>query len=224
MIRHIIFDCFGTLINTGSGSINAVKKILANISSGEDPAEFYAEWKKIKRRMMKESPFRSEKTLFELSLGELFVCRGIAANASEAVKPMIDSLFAERVAFPDVAPMLERLAEKGLDFAVGSTSDTDSLTYYLERNGLKFSKVYSSEDMQVYKPFSLFYETILVQTGWKAEECLFVGDSYEDDVCGPKAVGMKTALLDRKGVFAGKTLDPAPDLYIQSFAELDIIS
>ena len=33
MIKHIIFDCFGTLIDTGTGSRDAVKSILARVGS-----------------------------------------------------------------------------------------------------------------------------------------------------------------------------------------------
>ena len=44
MYKNIIFDCFGTLIDTGSGSIGAVRKILGNIGLDVDAKEFYSEW------------------------------------------------------------------------------------------------------------------------------------------------------------------------------------
>lgn len=223
MIRHVIFDCFGTLINTGDGSIKAVECILSNVGASVDPRTFYAEWKKAKRRMMNGCAFRNEKTLFALSLGETFEKYGISADASVEVQPMICSLFADRVAFPDVYSTLERLKAKGLDIAIGSTTDTDSLIYYLDKNNIRIPYIYTSEDMQVYKPDAGFYETILKRTGWKAEECLFVGDSYGDDVKGPKTAGMKSVLVDRKGICANEALNPAPDYIVRSLEELDEI-
>lgn len=220
MIKHIIFDCFGTLIDTGNNSIKAVEQILSDAGVHADARVFYEDWKAKKREKMNASVFLNEKTLFEVSLSETFAQYGIAADASKAVKPMIRSLFAERLVFPDVHETLEELAKKNADIAIGSTTDTDSLLYYLELNKLSFSHIYTSENMQVYKPNIKFYETILCRSGWLAEECLFVGDSYIDDVCGPKKVGMKTVLLDRKSLYKSAELSPSPDFMIHSLLEL----
>lgn len=218
MIKHIIFDCFGTLIDTGNNSIKAVEQILLNVGVHVNAREFYEDWKAKKRQKMDSSVFLNEKTLFELSLSETFAQYGIAADASKEVKPMIRSLFAERLVFPDVHEALERL--ENVDIAIGSTTDTDSLLYYLELNHLSFSHIYTSENMQVYKPDEKFYKTILRRSGWLAEECLFVGDSYLDDVCGPKKVGMKTVLLDRKKLYKDTERSPQPDFVIHSLLEL----
>lgn len=220
MIRHIIFDCFGTLIDTGKGSIQAVEQILQHVDVTVDAKTFYADWKKIKKQMMNGDVFYNEKTLFTLSLAENFQKYGIIGDAELEVQPMIQSLFAQRLVFPDVKDTLKGLTEKGIDYAIGSTTDTDSLLYYLESNQLTFERIYTSEDMQVYKPHPDFYRTILKRTGWKVEECLFVGDSYMDDVYGPKSIGMRAALLDRKGNMEISPLDPAPDYVLQSLKEL----
>ena len=66
MYKHIIFDCFGTLIDTGHGSINAVNKILSNINLSVDSKEFYSEWKKCKKQMMEYSDFNKLKQEFSL--------------------------------------------------------------------------------------------------------------------------------------------------------------
>lgn len=218
MIKHIIFDCFGTLIDTGNTSIKAVEQILLNVGVHVNAREFYKDWKAKKRQKMDSSVFLNEKTLFELSLSETFAQYGIAADASKEVKPMIRSLFAERLVFPDVHEALERL--ENVDIAIGSTTDTDSLLYYLELNHLSFSQIFTSENMQVYKPDEEIYKTILRRSGWLAEECLFVGDSYMDDVCGPQKVGMKTVLLDRKALYKDTERSPQPDFVIHSLLEL----
>lgn len=220
MVRHIIFDCFGTLINTGDGSIKAVEQILSNVCSHEDTKEFYSYWKKVKKQMTDNSDFINEKTLFELSLEKTFANYGICANASEEVKPMIQSLFAERLVFEDVKNVLNQLAEKGVDFAIGSNTDTDSLMYYLKSNNLMFSHIYTSENMEVYKPNPKFYETILDRSGWSVGDCIFVGDSYTDDVYGPKTIGMRAVLLDRRRMYHHMDLNPVPDYIIHSLDEL----
>ena len=220
MIRHVLFDCFGTLLDTGGGSIDAVKQILAGVGSNTDAEMFYARWKRIKKEMMRSPEFVCEKKLFELSLAKVFSEYGINADAAEAVKPMTASLFAERKAFPDVFPALRRLSALELDIAIGSTTDTDSLMYYLKQNGLEFEYIFTSEGLRAYKPDGRFYAGILERTGWDAGKCLFIGDSYDDDVFGPKAAGMKAVLLDRKGHSDSSSLVPAPDMIICSLNEL----
>ncbi len=128
-MKHIIFDCFGTLIDTGNGSIKAMKQILSNVDVCVDAKSFYSDWKKAKREMMNAAEFINEKKLFELSLAETFVKYGIDADPAEEVKPMIQSLFSERIVFPEVKMTLLQLSEKGLDIAIGSTTDTDSLMH-----------------------------------------------------------------------------------------------
>ena len=272
--KHIIFDCYGTLINTGNGSIKAVEQILKNVGANIDATLFYAHWKKNKRNMMNTSEFLNEKRLFELSLAETFSHYKIKADPAKEVEPMIQSLVhrlrnnwtellvyfpdctyqkssampasptffdmhtqknilrnsssylrtdilvSERKAFPDVKETLYQLAEQGIDMAIGSTTDTDPLMYSLNINHLTFKHIYTSEDIKAYKPNPVFYKTILERTGWLVEECLFVGDNYIDDVCGPKSLGMKAMLIDRKEIYKGKNFNSAPDYIINSLEQL----
>jgi FMN phosphatase YigB (HAD superfamily) len=50
-------------------------------------------------------------------------------------------------------------------------------------------------------------------------ETLFVGDNLIDDVAGPKGVGMKAALLDRKNQYDADS-DIKPDYIISTLKEL----
>ncbi len=49
MIKHVIFDFFGTISDTGTSSVDATAKILRNVDSDLDPTGFYNEWKTEKR-------------------------------------------------------------------------------------------------------------------------------------------------------------------------------
>ena len=195
MIKHLIFDCFGTLIDNLDGSVQATQVILGSVGRTElDARKFYAEWKALKKEMMANEPFVTEKEFYALSLAAMFERYGIDADARLEVKPMIDWLFAYRPAYPDVKEGLEVLRAMGLETVIGSTTDDDSINHYLSLNGIGFGRMFTSENMRVYKPVPLFYETILKTTGWEPSECLFIGDTYEDDVCGPKKAGMKACL------------------------------
>ncbi len=219
MIRNVIFDCFGTLIDTGTGSVDAVRRILKNIGLDTDAVRFYSEWKALKKEMMIDGPFFSEKELFRLSLEKLFEEYRIDADTDEAVRPMIQNLFGVRTVFSDTKEILRWLDREGISYAVGSVSDSDSMDHFLRLNGLEIGRVYTSEDLGAYKPVPVFYQKILDSTGWKPEECLFVGDDPMDDVAGPQSAGMKAALLDRRGgrIFG---MNVEPDFVLHSLREL----
>ena len=56
--------------------------------------------------------------------------------------------------------------------------------------------------------------------GWDVAECIFVGDNYVDDILGPKAIGMKTVLLDRNNKYAKQAFEIEPDYIVSNLLEL----
>ena len=219
MIKHVFFDCFGTLIDSRGVSAAATREILRSVGYDADPDEYYREWKKRRKLMSAESVFRTEKEIFALTLADMFSVYGIDADADREVKPMIMVLFGERSAFPDAKPALGRLDAMGTDYALASNTDDDSLYHFLARTGLSFERIFTSESLRVYKPDPRFYSRVLNETGWAADECLFVGDSCEEDAAAPKRAGMLTALLDRFGRYAGSDA-PSADYVITTLGQL----
>ncbi len=227
MIKHIIFDFFGTISDTGTSSVDATAQILKNVGSDFDPSVFYNEWKTIKRSRMDEEPFYTEKELYGLLLEELFEKYGIEADGKREVKPYIDMLFGDRKIFPDAKKCLEDLKAMGFDVVIGSTTDNDVLKHHMDMYGITADACYTSEDFKVYKPHPKFYQGIIDATGWDPSECLFVGDSLGDDVFGPKAAGMKAVWLNRKKKAYGDAFksdsikrEYEPDWIIYSLDEL----
>lgn len=219
MIKNVIFDCFGTLIDTGTGSLDAVRKILNSVGLVTDEKDFYKEWKRIKKEMTYSEEFHSEKELFLLSLAKMFEKYNVTADPKVEVQPMIKVLFGERRLFPDTMETLEYLKKSGINYAIGSTTDTDSLEHFLGMNHLVVPLVFTSEDMKVYKPLPEFYLTILQKTGWQIEETLFVGDSLFDDVEGPKSIKMRAALIDRNKKYKGDS-KIKPDYIFNSLMDI----
>lgn len=102
----------------------------------------------------------------------------------------------------------------------GSTTDNYPLMENIGNTILKkIPQIFTSESLRVYKPDKKFYREILYRTGWKPEECLFVGDSIEEDILGPKDAGMKTVFINRKGIANLEVLSSA-DFVITSMEEL----
>ena len=198
MIKAVVFDAYGTLISTGTGSIEAAQKILDLHGSSISAKAFYADWKQYHREHMDHlTQFVTEETIFRRDLEKLYVQYDLPGKAAEDVGIMLNTL-GNRMAFPESKEVVERL-KRSVTVCIGSTTDTEPLMRDLARSGVTVDRVFTSEGLRVYKPQKAFYEKILAVLSLHPEEVLFVGDSLTDDVYGPRQVGMKTCWVNRKG-------------------------
>lgn len=219
MIKAVVFDAYGTLISTGTGSLDAAQKIL-DLHGSVIPAKvFYADWKKYHRAHMDGlTRFVPEEIIFRWDLEKLYEQYGLPGNAAEDVHFMLDTL-GKRNAFPESREVVERL-KPAVTVCIGSTTDTEPLLRDLERAGITVDHIFTSEGLQVYKPQRAFYRAILSALALPPEEVLFVGDSLMDDVYGPARAGMKTCWINRKGQRAPT---PPPDYTVSDLTGLPAI-
>lgn len=196
MIKTIIFDCYGTLVNTGEGSINAVKQILQTNNSSLDSYDFYNQWKKLNKEIISSEPFLVESELFLRSLEKLYRRYQFNGDPKEDIQFMLETL-GNRTIYPEVLGVLDDLSER-YNLVIGSNSDHKPLMSDIYRSQIKVHKVYSSETLKVYKPDSLFFQKILADLGLSPHEAVYVGDSQVEDIQGPQVLGMKSIWINRK--------------------------
>jgi putative hydrolase of the HAD superfamily len=117
---------------------------------------------------------------------------------------------------PETPAALGRLTAAGFRIAVISNSDGRAAST-LERNGLLryFEFVIDSGEVGVEKPDPRIFRLALDRLGVPAHDALYVGDLYEVDVVGARAVGMQAALIDPEGVQGERDV-----LTLRSVAEL----
>jgi len=211
-IKAILFDAYGTFINTRTGSVDAAAKILAGRGSSLDPAQFYAGWKTMHRQNMCRREFLPEREMYAAELGVLYERYGIEGDAREDVSVMLASML-DRPFYPEAREVFARLSAR-FRLIVASNTDTEPLLQNLEFNhAAPFDGVYTSEDMRVYKPSPEFYLRILADIGCRPQEAVFVGDSPREDIVAPSALGLTTVFIDRDltGAQWGQTFT-LPDL------------
>lgn len=219
MVKAVVFDAYGTLISTGTGSLNAAQRILDLYGSAIAARTFYADWKKYHRQHIDSlTQFVPEEIIFLWDLEKLYGQYGLPGNAAEDVRIMLDTL-GNRTAFPESKEVVEQL-KRAYTVCIGSTTDTEPLMRDLNRSGIVADHIFTSEGLQVYKPQKAFYEKILAALSLQPEEVLFVGDSLTDDIFGPKQVGMKTCWVNRKGQVAPV---PPPDYEVSDLTGLPAI-
>jgi putative hydrolase of the HAD superfamily len=121
-------------------------------------------------------------------------------------------------AYPDAAPALRALRERGLRLVVVSNWDV-SLHERLEETGLAplVDGAVASAALGHAKPERAVFERALAVAGVEAEAALHVGDSPREDVEGALAAGLRAVLLVRDG---GRGAVPAGVPTIASLSEL----
>jgi HAD superfamily hydrolase (TIGR01509 family) len=94
-------------------------------------------------------------------------------------------------AYPDVAPTLSALRDRGVTVAICSNWDW-CLDRHLTHNGLDglLDVVVCSAIAGVRKPHPAIFELVLDRTGAEPTTTLFVGDNWHDDIAGAQAAGL----------------------------------
>ncbi len=220
MKKLLIFDAYGTLISTGSGSLDAAEKILSLQEKDISAQEFYSQWKALHRKHIdcsNESEFISEQDIFVMDLKALYEQYSIQRPYKADAVIMLHSLYG-RSAFPEVSEAIERL-RRIYRVVIGSTTDTKPLISNIEYNNLIFDAVYTSEIIGKYKPHRDFYRYILQKENCRAENTVFIGDSLTDDISGPQSLGITTVLVDRNGKYRCAE-GIRPDYIVNSIGEI----
>ena len=100
--------------------------------------------------------------------------------------------------YEDALPALQALREHGVKIGLISNGSRD-LEEFVAHHGLDADCVVGSRDFGRTKPHPEIFQHALALLDVRPEEAAMIGDSYEDDIEGARALGMKAFLLDRDG-------------------------
>ena len=101
--------------------------------------------------------------------------------------------------YEDALPVLDELRRHGLKLGLVTNGQRD-LEEFVEHHGLVVDAMVGSRAHGRIKPHPSIFEAALAALGVEAGETAMVGDSYEDDIEGARALGMRAILLDREGL------------------------
>ena len=102
--------------------------------------------------------------------------------------------------YPDVTPVLQELAGRGLKLGLISNSHRclESFQRHFDLSGLIAGAVSGSEHGYM-KPHPSIFEAALTSVGVGAAEAVMVGDSMPHDIVGAVRMGMRGVLVERSG-------------------------
>ena len=240
--RAIAFDCYGTLVDFDDHAFQHVYEEVCRLQGLPcDGMALWDKWMDIWRRMSREPgggesppngpmlvlenrpvkgpppafhPYREE---WPAHFGQCFDELGLKGDP-EAAYEHVRRRLAEAAAFPEAGAVIEGLRAR-YQVSLLSNADDDFLLPCLERNGLAFETMVSSESARVYKPHEAIFHGLAVELGLKPAEIMYVGDSHFADVLGAKHAGLRVAWLNREGRALPEGV-PQPDLEVRSLSDL----
>ena len=191
MVKAIIFDFWGTLVENGVWSpVKQVKNIL-NLKLP------FPEYIVRMERAMMTSKFNELKEAFEN------ICKEFSIEPKkEKIEELIgiwNKSWLLAQPYQELEEVLTKLKEKYQIILVSNT-DCFSVNKVLEKFALEkfFDKTYFSYELGLIKTDKSFFEQVIKDLGLTVNDCVMVGDSVQSDIMAAKNIGMKAVLIDRR--------------------------
>ena len=221
-VEAVAFDGYGTIFDYSEADFIATfAELLAAQGIEADAAERWRYFLQAARRLRSENHHRPVYLRFleawTRQFEDSFRRLGVQGDARAAALFVRQRLSEARV-HPEVPQVLSALAPR-YRLALLSNADNDFLTAALERNGLHFDIVVTSELAGALKPDPRIFQVLLDRLGLPPQAVLYVGDNPLPDVLGARRAGLRVAWLDREGRRRPRSV-PAPDLKVRSLLEL----
>jgi 2-haloacid dehalogenase len=174
---HLMFDCYGTLIDWESGILAAIRPVLS-----------------------RHGVEQSDDAILEL-FGELEAA-AVAATYQRysAVLTTVLAGFAERLGFTLAADEVDALAILGQHYRLVILSNIDDELFAASARHLKadFAAVITAQQVGSYKPNPNNFRYALAQLGVPPEQILHVAQSLFHDIVPAKEVGLATVWVNRR--------------------------
>ncbi len=200
MIRAVFFDVANTLLDKPALYDN----MLAVLHRHHYPVEY--DLLAQRHRLLSEVMAFPDKTSKEFYLNfnaELLLSLGIVPSEELVMEVFNACTYLPWQMFEDV-PWISTLT---LPKGVISNWDGTLRDKLAELVQTDFNWILGSEEMRVRKPSLEFYRNVLLHTGLRADEILYVGDSIKLDIQPALLLGIKAVLIDRLDLYPTSTLN-----------------
>jgi putative hydrolase of the HAD superfamily len=201
VIKVIAFDLDGTLFDHNGSAGNAIRRVVQENRWSEFP-DIEVKWQELEGIYFAQ--FANGKITFEEQrkkrMADLMSFLGV-----EAEHP-VEKYFQDYLryytwqAFPEVDGVLRELA--GMDLPLAVLTNGQSMQQNQKLSQLRiahyFNLVLASDELLEFKPHPSAFLSISSFFGVEPEEVIYVGDSFEIDVIGATAAGLRTIWIDRE--------------------------
>lgn len=201
--RVLTFDCYGTLVDWGSGIIASLRPMLARCeirASDEVLLNLFGEL---------EPQVQSGGGRYAEVLQEVLhrMGRRLGFTPSREDREGFAHSVGDWAPFADTVEALSRLGDR-FDLAIISNVDNDLFARTNRRLGVSFAHVITAQDVGLYKPDRAMFEAAFTALGGKSG-VLHVAQSLFHDIAPAGALGLDTVWI-RRDHNAARVVDAQP--------------
>ena len=226
MIKVILWDVDGTLLNFLAAEREALRGCFAEFGLGELTDERLARYSAINRKywQMLERGEISKPQVLRGRFEEFFASEGLPCPDTDALNGRYQILLGDTVVFQDNAyELVKQLKGRVEQYAV-TNGTAVAQERKLNKSGLihLLDGVFISEQVGVEKPDKRFFDRVFEEIGRRpANEVLIVGDSLTSDMAGGNNAGIRCCWYNPAGAAVPEGL--SIQYNIQNLWELDDI-
>ena len=203
MIKVVLWDIDGTLLNFEAAEKVAIRQCFASHGLGECSDEMLKRYSVINRKYW-EALERGELTKPEVLVGrfrEFFEKEGLAVEKAEAVNAEYQERLGDTVVFCDNGfELVEKLRGTVKQAAVTNGTKVAQDRKLKNSNLITLlDDIFISDVLGVEKPNAGFFDIVFERIGdYNKDEILIVGDSLTSDIRGGNNAGIKTCWYNPK--------------------------
>ncbi|MBL8962613.1 MAG: haloacid dehalogenase type II [Phycisphaeraceae bacterium] len=223
-VRHLMFDCYGTLIDWEAGILRAIRPVLSVHgvrTSDEELLERYAR----SEAAVESGTYRPYREVLDRVMESIGVSYGLRFESRE--RERLAASVGAWPAFPDTAQALARLGERFTLTVVSNVDDDlfEGSRQRLESAGARIDRLVSAQLCRSYKPSPRNFRVALALLDAPVESVLHVAQSLYHDVAPARQAGLTTAWINRRRGKPGSGATPAargvmPDLELPDLRSL----
>jgi 2-haloacid dehalogenase/putative hydrolase of the HAD superfamily len=196
--KALFLDFYGTVAGGDADTVEAVcAKVVAEYELPMTAADLVRTWGERFFATIERSNHDRFRTLYECECGSLVETMEPLRGRIDPT-PYVDELTAYWCA-PELQPEArEAITSVKVPICCVSNADTAHLHAAINRHGLDFTAVVTSEDARCYKPEPEIFRRALEVMGLAPGDVLHVGDSVHSDVGGAANAGIAAVWLCRE--------------------------
>jgi len=199
MIRALVFDVFGTLVDWRTGVAREARAILAPLGISIDWLAFADAWRDRYQPAMDEVrsgrlPFSKLDALHRRNLDFVLRAQGLD-RVDDAARAELNLAWHRLDAWPDVAPGLELLRQR-FRLAPCSNGNISIMVDLARRNAFPWDAILGAEIARDYKPKPVVYLSAAEAFDCAPGETMMVA-AHSSDLAAAAAAGLRTAFIAR---------------------------
>lgn len=224
--KALTFDCYGTLIDWELGLLDVLQGWVKRKRIQVAPDRLLALFAAAETASEQEMPTAPYPDI--LRAVHQRIAKKLLAHARDSDCDGLANSVGKWPPFPDTVKALKKL-KKTHKLAIISNVDRASFARTNRLLEVKFDAVITAEDVGAYKPDHRMFERafeVLGGMGIERQDILHVAQSLYHDHVPAKALGLKTAWVDRRrgragwGATSAPGVDVQPDIVVHTLKEL----